>query len=140
KEGIKKKNPFGGTNDRIMMNPKRADVDRPAGPVDPEVFVLAVQHADGRPMALLANYGLHYVGGIPGGTVSADYYGSFARKVGQHLGAEKYPYPPFVAMMSNGTSGDVNANNVDAPRPAFKPFERMDLVAEDLTKTVMAIY
>ncbi len=140
KDDIKKENPFGGTSDRIMMNPKREDVEKPAGPVDPEVFVLAVQHADGHPMALLANYGLHYVGGIPGGTVSADYYGAFSKKIRQHFGADTYPYPPFVAMMTNGTSGDVNANNVDAPRPKFEPFERMDLVAEDLARTVMSVY
>lgn len=140
KEGVIKENPFGGTSDRIAMNPKREDVDRPAGPVDPEVFVLAVQHADGHPLALLADYGLHYVGGIPGGTVSADYYGAFSRKIYEHFGGDKFPYPPFVAMMANGTSGDVNAINIDAPRPKFAPFERMDLVAEDLTKTVLSVY
>jgi neutral ceramidase len=33
-----------------------------------------------KPLALLANYSLHYVGGVPPkGQVSADYFGEFAR-------------------------------------------------------------
>ena len=44
------------------------------------------QTLDGRPLALLANYSLHYVGGTRGGDVSADYYGAFAERVRQLLG------------------------------------------------------
>lgn len=138
-EGVTLTNPFGETGETIGMNPNRAKVLEPAGPVDPEVFVLAVQHADGRPMALIANYGLHYVGGIPGGTVSADYFGVFADNIQQRLSADRQD-PPFVGMMSNGTSGDVNANNIRAPKQKFATYERMKLVADHLGETAQSIY
>ena len=65
--------PFGRTTDTVVTNPDRTlTVLEPAGPVDPELSVLCVQHADGRPLAAFANYGLHYVGGYTPGTVSAD--------------------------------------------------------------------
>ncbi|HEY8503328.1 MAG TPA: hypothetical protein VIL46_02020, partial [Gemmataceae bacterium] len=67
--------PFGGTTDRVKMNPgyRAAGMVKPAGPIDPDVSVLSVQARDGKPLALLANYSLHYVGGIP--PLSADYFG-----------------------------------------------------------------
>ena len=79
KEGVKLVDPFGRA-DHVRMNPPVASPDlvEPAGPIDPEIGVLSVRDADGRPLALLANYSLHYVGGVPGGDVSADYYGAFA--------------------------------------------------------------
>src|SRR5690606_9100607 len=89
-------NPFGGF-DRVRMNPPRgsAALDRPAGPTDPEVAFVSVQSVDGRPIALLANYSLHYVGGVRGGDVSADYFGYFAQYIGEKLDAEKQT-PAFV--------------------------------------------
>jgi neutral ceramidase len=139
KEGVVQANPFGELGETITMNPNREKVSNPAGPVDPEVFVLAVEHADGRPMALLANYGLHYVGGVPGGTVSADYFGAFADNIQQRLGADRQD-PPFVGMMSNGTSGDVNANDFSKARQKFAPYQRIKLVADDIAATAQAVY
>lgn len=136
-EGAEKvTNPFGEKGEKVRMNPGRTGLIKPAGPVDPEVFLLSVQHEDGRPLALLANYGLHYVGGIPGGTVSADYYGAFCKRLEESLNTDNQD-PPFVAMMSNGTSGDVNANDVTAPREKFAPYERMNLIARDLADGVL---
>jgi len=65
REGSIPPDPFGGQTDHVRMDPPRASGDllKPAGPVDPELTIVSVQHADGRPLALLANYGLHYVGG-----------------------------------------------------------------------------
>ena len=129
-ESVRQPNPFGGTGDLVTMNPNRSagGLLRPAGPVDPEVFVLSVQHADGRPLALLANYGLHYVGGIPGGVVSADYFGVFAERMKALLGAEGQD-PPFVGIMSNGTGGDVNAIDFSQPDTPAPPYERMTAIA-----------
>jgi hypothetical protein len=138
-EGVTLTNPFGDSGETIGMNPNREKILEPAGPVDPEVFVLAVQHADGRPLALIANYGLHYVGGIPGGTVSADYFGAFADNIQQRLGADRQD-PPFVGMMSNGTSGDVNNNNLRGPKEKFALYERMKRVADHLGETAQSVY
>ena len=108
--------PFGTKNERVVMNAPPAIRVGPSGPVDPEVAVLSVQHADGRPLAVLANYGLHYVGGHPRGTVSADYFGAFCDELQRLLKADRQD-PPFVGLMANGTSGDVNMYNDSAPRP-----------------------
>ena len=65
--------PF-GAQDQVRMNPPRAHAAlvEPAGPTDPGIVFIAVRSLDGRPIALLANYSLHYVGGVPG-HISADY-------------------------------------------------------------------
>lgn len=140
KPGTRLVNPFGG-EDRAMMNPEHADPNllEPAGPTDPQVSFLAVQSVEGRPIALLANYSLHYVGGLPRNHVSADYFGMFADRVQQLLKAD-HQYPQFVAMMSNGTSGDVNNTNRRLPREKRAPYEKMRLVADDVAQEVLRAY
>src|SRR5690606_30123448 len=118
REGEVLVNPFGDSTERVFMNPPREKIERPSGPVDHEVFVLAVRHRDGRPMAVLANYGLPYVGGVPDGVISSDYFGEFAEQLKRRLGAE-YLDPPFVGIMSNGTSGDVTANDLSRAPEVF---------------------
>jgi len=120
------------------MNPGRGNPNilKPAGPTDPQVAFLSIQSADGRPIALLANYSLHYVGGVQGAAISADYYGMFADRIQQLLGADRID-PPFVAIMSNGTSGDIN--NIDAPHKEEKryaPYEKMREVAHLVAEAV----
>ena len=133
-------NPFGETGELVQMNPPAGSPNliRPAGPVDPELFVVSVRHEDGRPLALLANYGLHYIGGGRRGDISADYFGMFASKVGELLGAERQE-PPFVGMMSNGRSGDVNAIDFRKERERQPPYERMRVVADDLARRAVGI-
>ncbi len=94
----------------VMMNPPAASPDlvRPAGPIDPEVALLVAETLDGEPIAAIANYSLHYVGGA-GNVVSADYFGAFAEALQRMAGAE------FVVIMANGCCGD--ANNIDFTRP-----------------------
>lgn len=124
-----RRNPFGGV-DQVRMNPSGSAVlVRPAGPVDPEVAFLTVQATDGRPLALLANYSLHYVGGVPARTISADYFAVFANHLATLLGAEKQDVP-FVGIMSNGTSGDVNNINFRQRGPRLPPYEKMRQVGE----------
>lgn len=85
----------------------------PCGPSDPEVSVLAVQDLDGKPVALLANYSMHYFGAGP---ISADYYGDFVRIVSQRLADGD---PSFIAMMSHGTSGDQQWQDYANPRKSI---------------------
>lgn len=137
KPGTDLRNPFGGI-DQVRMNPRRGDPNllEPAGPTDPEISFISVQSAAGRPLALLANYSLHYVGGVGGASVSADYYGVFARRIGELMGAVDQD-PPFVGMMSNGTSG--NINNIDfrhADARKYQPFEKITLVANQVAAEV----
>lgn len=137
KPGTVPVNPFGETTDLVKMNPPRASADlvKPAGPTDPEICILAAQTPDGRPIAVFANYSLHYVGGVNGGDISADYYAMFCDRLQQRLGADRQE-PPFVAMMSNGTSG--NVNNIDFTKPPEKrpPYDRMHAVADRVAQAV----
>lgn len=93
----------------VQTNPGlgNPDVVEPAGPTDPEVGVLVLRRPDGRPLGLLANYALHYVG-IPDDhtALSADYFGFFSTLI-QRLRGES-----FVAALSNGACGDINNLNV----------------------------
>ncbi len=122
-------NPFGGI-DQVQMNPGAGNPNliEPAGPTDPEVAILAVRALGGRPIAVLANYSLHYVGGVPDGHVSADYFGVFARSLARMLG-EGHTDSRFVAMLSNGTSGDVNNIDVRGGQERLPPYVRMERVA-----------
>lgn len=124
--------PFGETTDRVRMNPPAAsdNLIHPAGGTDPGFSIVSVQSADGKPLAILANYSLHYVGGVPGKEVSADYFGEFSKQVAQALAPDN---PSFVAMLTNGTSGDVNNVDFVHPRPRAEPFERIRTVAAKLT-------
>lgn len=120
--------PFGNRTVRANMHPghKNPDVIAPAGPVDPGLSVLSVQATDGRPIAVLANYSMHYFGTQP---VSADYYGRFATTLAQKLGAEKVD-PPFVAMMSQGTSGDQQWMDYAQAKSSITIGEYADAVAD----------
>ncbi|MGQ9505363.1 MAG: neutral/alkaline non-lysosomal ceramidase N-terminal domain-containing protein [Thermogutta sp.] len=136
KPEVKLINPFGGV-DKVRMNPPAGSPDlvKPAGPVDPQVCFLSIQSQDGRPIALLANYSLHYVGGVGPGHISADYFGVFADRIQELLQADRLT-PPFVGILSNGASGDVNNISFQNPRPAKKPYEQMRYVAHDLAQKV----
>jgi len=130
-------NPFGRL-DKVKMNPgtNPDTLDRPAGPTDPLVTIISVQDAKRKPLALLANYSLHYVGSPPKGRISADYYGEFARLMPSRLrGGES-----FVAMMSNGTSGDINNIPFTVTRPPREPFEQIRIVAQKAADTAWFAY
>lgn len=135
-------NPFGETVDQVRMNPPRNKslLNRPAGPTDPEVMFLSVRTAEGRPIALLANYSLHYVGGVPRYGVSADYFGEFSQQITQRLFPEgrQDSLAPFVGIMSNGTSGDINNINFHNPQPRAKPFANIRKVASLVADRIIA--
>jgi len=137
KPGTPTPNPFGG-QDRAVMNPGRGNpnIDKAAGPTDPEIAFLSVQTRDGQPLALLANYSLHYVGPGAGAVISADYFGVFADRIQELLGADRQD-PPFVGMLSNGTSADIN--NIDwlnKPTERWGPYEKMRDVADRVARAV----
>ncbi len=136
KEGTVPVNPFGKI-DKVKMNPPSgsADLVEPVGPIDPAVSMIAVREPAGRMISVYSAYSLHYVGGVGSGHLSADYYGMYcdALKGLQPAGKDD---PPFVAMMANGTSGDINNINFRHPRSRKEPYEQMRYVAEDVAKKV----
>jgi hypothetical protein len=123
------------------MNPPRRSKDliKPAGPTDPEICLIAVRTPAGRPIALLANYALHYVGGVPDGHISADYFAVFCDRMQQLLGADRQD-PPFVAMLSNGTSGDINNINFRKRAEKKRPYQKMREVADEVAQAALKAY
>jgi putative membrane-bound dehydrogenase-like protein len=137
--GSMPENPFGLNDDLVKMNPPAGspNLDRPAGPVDPTVSVLAIREPDGRPLSIFAAYSLHYVGGVGSGHVSADYFGIVCDELARLADGERTD-PPFVALLANGTSGDINNINFRTPRHSQKPYEQMRAVAVDVAAKIHA--
>jgi hypothetical protein len=98
------RDPFGELTVRANMHPgyQNPDTVGPSGPPDPSMTLLAVRTPQGRPIAVLANYAMHYFGAP---AVSADYYGLFCERLGASIGATNAG-PAFVGLMSQGASGD----------------------------------
>ena len=114
KPGTIRPDPFGGTNDRVQMEPEQGspNIIKPAGPTDPEVGVLAVESRDGHPICVLGNYALHYVSADEAPTtVSADYYGAWADSMKRLASTEPNRYPKLVPILSNACSGNIDPIN-----------------------------
>ncbi len=140
KDGTAPVNPFGKI-DKAKMNPPRASENlvEPAGPTDPTLSFIALREPEGRLISLFAAYSLHYVGGVPSSEISADYFAVFSEALKKWQPEPPTPQaPPFVAMLANGTSGDINNNNYALPAEKHAPYEKMQLVGEDLAKKVNA--
>lgn len=129
---VEVKNPFGGI-DELSTNQVK-DI------TDPGLPVISIQTPDGHPIAMLANYSLHYVGGTGPGEVSADYFGMFAERMKQLLQSNSNKYPPFVAMLSNGTSGNINNVNNKGARLSLTPYTRMQQVANIVAAEAFKAY
>jgi len=139
KEGTMPVNPFGKSDEKVKMNPGAGaeNLVEPAGPIDPRVSFLVLREPGGKIISLYSAYSLHYVGGVGQAHVSADYFGYYSKAVERLLGSEKQD-PPVVAMMANGTSGDLNNINFREPRGRKEPYEQMQFVADDLAAKVTA--
>jgi hypothetical protein len=104
--------PFGELTVRANMHPGHQNPDTigPSGLSDPALTLLAVRSPNGTPIAVLANYSMHYFGAT---AVSADYYGLFAEKLGPLIDATG---SAFVGIMSQGTSGDQHWMDYGQPK------------------------
>ena len=138
KEGSMPPNPFGKI-DKVKMNPGAGNpaLVEPAGEPDPTVSFIALREPGGRLISVYSAYSLHYVGGVNGADISADYYGMYCEAL-KRLQAGGNDDPPFVAMMANGTSGDANNINFRNPQPRKKLYEQMRYVADDVADKVNA--
>jgi len=135
KDGGTVPNPYGGTDRVVRPGGDLSNLQGPAGPVNPDVYFVSVQSLGGRPIALLANYWLHYVGDVGGGHVSADYFGAFAEEIGHQLGANRLD-PPFVGIMANGPCGDVIST---VPPGKYERYDRIKLIAANVAKEVVRV-
>ncbi len=134
------KDPFGNNTLRAQMHSAKNwdDVTGESGPEDPDLSLIALQARDGRPIAVLANFSMHYFSDTP---LSADYYGLFCGAVESHVakGAES-GRPPFVAMMSHGCSGDIWRCDYTKPPKSRFNHSTIDAYAEGLSKIALKAY
>jgi len=140
KEGTMPKNPFGKI-DKAKMNPPAGSENllEPVGPTDPTVSFVAFREPGGRLISLLAAYSLHYIGGVKHGDISADYFAVFCEELNRLQPAPpKAGDAPFVAMLANGTSGDINNINFRGGGPTFGAYEKMQIVGKDVADKVDA--
>lgn len=126
--------PFGDRTVRAMMHPGYESPHHvgPSGPVDPELSLLSVQSVTGRPIAMLGNYAFHYKGSA---AISADFCGRFGDALAALIGAADVS-PPFVGMMSQGTSGD--SMWMDYAKPANDP--GLDGYTQEMARSALAAY
>ena len=126
--------PFGERNIRAHMHPGHESKDAigPSGPVDPAISMLSLVTSDGRPLALLANYSMHY---YESALLSSDYFGRFTSKIAGLLGATNGA-TPFIGIMSQGTSGDLMWMDYGAPRQQIG----YEAYAKEIATRVAAAY
>jgi len=135
KPGFPMSDPF-GNEDKVWMNPPAGSefLDKPAGPVDPQVTYLAVKTTDDKWISILSNYSTHYVGGFPANTISGDYYGEIDKQLKGKLKTGN----GFVGIMSNGTSGDVNTFDFKLTKNyPSGDYEKIKLIAGDISDSII---
>jgi len=108
----------GSVRNNFSLRYQDPDAVEPAGPIDPELVVLAVRDLERQPIALLASYSLHYMGalGDPGLAYSADYFGEFDHAL------QRIASNTFVGIMANGCCGDANQIDIWHPRAELPYF------------------
>tara|TARA_Y100001934_G_scaffold144587_1_gene173793 strand:+ start:7130 stop:9166 length:2037 start_codon:yes stop_codon:yes gene_type:complete len=104
--------PFGEKTARVRAHPgyENPAYIGPSGPVDSGMTLLALQSLDGKPLAMFANFSMHYYGSS---ALSADFCGAFSEIFAGQIDAAD----DFVAAMSQGTSGDLHWMDYGRPQP-----------------------
>jgi neutral ceramidase len=112
----------------LRTNPpfQSPEIDRPAGPIDPELGILLMRDAHGVPLALISNYALH-ADEVGGTAFCADYQGVESRLLVRVLGEK------CVILCPNGCCGDIN--HFDMSRPGS---EQHGTAAAERSGTVLA--
>lgn len=128
--------PFGNLTVRANMHSGRNwdDVTGESGPEDPDLSIIAFQSKDGRPIAALANFSMHYFSGQK--PLAADYFGLFSEGLQEAVGHDDNDKPPFVAMMSHGCSGDIWRRDYKKRPEEQDPFGTIENYTKEMLKLV----
>ena len=108
------------------------DIDKPAGPVDPELGVIVIEEIDGRMIAVLINYTCHPA--ILAGDnflITEDYPGYTMRLVEKETGA--------LCLFTNGATGNINHINIFNPhqKRGFYEAERLGIILAKKTLSII---
>ncbi len=125
--------PFGNKTVRANMHAGRNwdDATGEAGPEDPDLSLISIQSRDGKPLAVLGNFSMHYFGDKD---ISADYFGLFCEGLKQRLAPDS---AAFVGIMSHGCSGDIYRVDYKVPEKE-RPNSTIDAYANGLIDIAVA--
>jgi len=132
--------PFGNPTVRANMHAGRNwdDVTGESGPEDPDLSLISFQAKDGRPLAVLANFSMHYFGDQ---ALSADYFGLFSEGLKSRIApAQDDDRPPFVGILSHGCSGDIWKRDYKNATPSEVEKYTIDRYAEGLLEIALGAY
>lgn len=109
---------------RTWLNFDNPNVVRAAGPIDPEIGLLAVRDESGKPSGILSNFALHLdtVGGLKW---SADYPFFIEQTLRKAVGAE------VVSIFGTGCCGDINHAN-----PRSKDRNKADFIGNSIGESI----
>lgn len=131
--------PFGNKTLRANMHAGRNwdDVTGESGPEDPDLSLVSFQARDGRPLAVLGNFSMHYFGDKD---ISADYFGLFSEGLKARIAPATVPgKPAFVGIMSHGCSGDIYKTDYKVPEKD-RPKQTIDEYARGLVDIALQAY
>lgn len=132
--------PFGNVTGRANMHAGKNldDVTGESGPEDPDLAMISLQATDGRPIAVLANFSMHYFSGQR--PLAADYFGIFCDSMQQQLAHSNANKPPFVGIMSHGCSGDIWRRDYRMPPDQQVAYDNIEEYSAELLKLAIAAY
>ena len=132
--------PFGNDTVRATMHAGRNwdDVVGESGPEDPDLSMISFRSPGGRPIAVLANFSMHYFSGQK--ALAADYFGLFCDGLQKTVGHDEADAPPFVAIMSHGCSGDIWRRDYTKPKDEQDPFGDIETYTNELLKVANQCY
>jgi hypothetical protein len=111
---------------RTWVGLEYAGTVRSAGPIDPEIPLLAVRHPDGRHRAVFSNFALH-LDTVGGTKWSADYPVFISNVLRESLG------PEVISVFGTGCCGDINHVN---PRGTQR--NSTDVIGKSIGSTIVA--
>lgn len=133
--------PFGNPTVRATMHAGSNwdNVTGESGPEDPDLSLISVQATDGRPIAVLANFSMHYFSGETG--LSADYFGRFCAGLEERLARpQSKEHQEFVGLMSHGCSGDIWRRDYKKPSDHPENTYTIESYTEGLLNVAMQAY
>lgn len=131
--------PFGNMTLRANMHAGANwdHVTGESGPKDPDLSLVSIQARDGRPIAVMGNFSMHYFGDKD---ISADYFGLFAEGLKKRLAPDAGGKPAFVGLMSHGCSGDIYRRDYTIPAEKWNSKVTIEEYANGLLDIALKAY
>jgi len=109
---------------RTWMNLKNPEVVRAAGPIDPEIGLLAIRSTDGAARGIVSNFALH-LDTVGGARWSADYPYFIEQSLRKGIGAN------VISLFGTGCCGDINHSD-----PTRAERNKVDFIGNSIGDTV----